>query len=290
MIQMLQFQRRWRSKMQPGFGEDFRAARQGWRYKVGGNQVWWMAVLLAIAGFVILSIFQTIAGAVTLGVHMALDQSLINQMSNIDPADQKAMLRFWSRDIILGIGPAAIAGALAAWGLAGIGVNDRWEALNLRRINLGAAGWIAVLLGFTVAMLAINATVSMLLHLDEKQIGVIEQAMADMRAQPLLYAVSLPGIMIFTPIVEELIFRGAVFHALLTTPLGKSGTVIVTAALWAVIHGVTAPWVFVGIIFLMGIVLGVLLLRFGSLWVTIACHATWNLLTAGLIFGTGGGQ
>jgi uncharacterized protein len=276
--------------MQLGFGNDFRAAQKRWLYQQGGNQVWWIAVLLAIAGFVILSIFQTIAGVIALGVHMAVDPSLVDQMKSIDPTDQKAMLRFWSTDIIVGIGPAAIAGAFAVWGLAGIGVNSRRVALNLRRIDLGVLGWVVVVLGFTVAMFAINAMVSTLLHFDEKQIGVIEQAMADLRAQPLLYAITMPGIMIFTPIVEELIFRGALFHALLTTPLGKSGTVVLTAAVWAVIHVVTAPWSFVGIIFLMGIVLGILLLRFGSLWVTIACHATWNLLTALLIFNLPGAQ
>ena len=276
--------------MRLGFGDDFRAARKNWLYRQGGNQVWWMAILLAIAGFAILSIFQAVAGVIALSIHMILDPGLIDQLKTIDPTDQAALVRFSSRDLIVGIGPAAIAGAFATGGLAGVGVDNRWTALNLRRLELGVLGWVVVVLGFTVAMFAINIFFAKLLHFDEKQIGVIEQAMADMRVQPLLYALSLPGIMIFTPVVEELIFRGALFHALLTTPLGKSGTVLLTAALWAVVHGATAPWFFVGVIFLMGLILGILLLRFGSLWVTIACHATWNLLNALLIYNFAGAQ
>jgi hypothetical protein len=180
--------------MQLGFGNDFRAARKGWLYQYGGNQVWWIAVLLAIASFAILSIFQTIAAAIALGVHMVVDPGLIDQMKSIDPTDQKAVLRFWSTDIIVGIGPAAIAGAFAAWGLAGIGVKSRWVALNLRRIDLGMSGWVVVVLGFTVAMFAINAMVSTFLHFDEKQIGVIEQAMADLRGQPLLMPLRCRGL------------------------------------------------------------------------------------------------
>jgi uncharacterized protein len=276
--------------MRLGFGDDFTAARHDWRYQRDGSQVWWMAILLAFAGFAILSILQVVTGSIALGIHLAVDPSMLDQLKTIDPKDKDALIRFSSKDIIVGIGPAAIAGALAAWGLAGIGVQNRWAALGLRRINLGMLGWFVVVVGFIVAMFVMNIVFSKLMHFDEKQVGVVEQAMADMRAQPLLYAMSLPGIMIFTPIVEELIFRGALFHSLLTTRLGMSGTVVVTSALWAIIHATTAPWVAVGVIFMMGLVLGILLLRFGSLWVTIVCHATWNLMTSLVIFNLPGAQ
>ena len=47
---------------------------------------------------------------------------------------------------------------------------------------------------------------------------------------------------------------------------------------------ITEPWLAVGIIFVMGLVLGALLIRFGSLWVTMACHGIWNGVYALMIF------
>jgi uncharacterized protein len=52
---------------------------------------------------------------------------------------------------------------------------------------------------------------------------------------------------------------------------------------WAIIH-VTQPWINIALIFFMGLVLGGLLLRFGSIWVPVACHCVWNLLTTIMLF------
>ena len=101
-----------------------------------------------------------------------------------------------------------------------------------------------------------------------------------------MFALALPGIILGAPLAEELIFRGPLFAALRTTWIGKTGAVVLTAAGWSLIHGASAPWLFVGIIFVMGLVLGLLLLRFGSLWVTIVCHCVWNSLSSLAIFGT----
>ncbi len=62
-----------------------------------------------------------------------------------------------------------------------------------------------------------------------------------------------------------------------------SGTALVTSALWAGLH-LSEPWFSVGLIFVMGLVFGWMMYRFGSLWVTIACHAVWNTSYALLIF------
>ncbi len=82
-----------------------------------------------------------------------------------------------------------------------------------------------------------------------------------------------------------MIFRGALFSALRHSWVGKTGAVVITAAAWAVIHAMGAPWLFVFIIFIMGLCLGWLLLRFGSLTLTIICHACWNLVSSLAIFG-----
>ena len=86
------------------------------------------------------------------------------------------------------------------------------------------------------------------------------------------------------PIAEELIFRGQLFTALSQTWLGISGTTVVTAAMWALLH-VSEPWLSVGVIFVMGLVFGWMMYRFGSIWVTMACHGVWNTVYALAIFG-----
>jgi membrane protease YdiL (CAAX protease family) len=63
------------------------------------------------------------------------------------------------------------------------------------------------------------------------------------------------------------------------------GATLVTSTVWALLHA-TEPWLSVGLIFMMGLVFGFLLVRFGSLWVTIACHAAWNAIYSIVIFGS----
>jgi membrane protease YdiL (CAAX protease family) len=45
----------------------------------------------------------------------------------------------------------------------------------------------------------------------------------------------------------------------------------------------------IGMIFIMGLVLGYLLYRFGSIWVPIVCHSVWNGAYALLVFTNPGG-
>jgi uncharacterized protein len=105
---------------------------------------------------------------------------------------------------------------------------------------------------------------------------MIEKSVEELAGNKARFAMVIPGVVLGAPVAEELLFRGFLFSALLPTRLGKTGTVLITAALWALAHAGPAPWVIVTGIFLMGIVLGVVLLRFGSLWVTIVLHALWN--------------
>jgi len=46
----------------------------------------------------------------------------------------------------------------------------------------------------------------------------------------------------------------------------------------------TEPWLMIGVIFIMGLVFGYLLYRFGSIWVPIICHGVWNGAYALLVF------
>ena len=79
------------------------------------------------------------------------------------------------------------------------------------------------------------------------------------------------------PIAEELLFRGLIFGGLRRSPLGFAGATIVTALSWALLH---ANYSVYGIsaITLIGIYLGWLRERTGSLLTPIVCHGSYNSL------------
>jgi membrane protease YdiL (CAAX protease family) len=67
-----------------------------------------------------------------------------------------------------------------------------------------------------------------------------------------------------------------------------SGATLVTSAAWALLH-MSEPWLSVGLIFVMGLVLGWIMYRFGSLWVAMACHGAWNGIYSLIVFAGLGG-
>ncbi len=89
----------------------------------------------------------------------------------------------------------------------------------------------------------------------------------------------LAAICIGAPFSEELLFRGFLFSALAKSRLGLIGTSLVTTVLWTSLH---AGYSIFGLIEVLGIglYLSWVLVRTGSLWVTIFCHAAYNTVIA----------
>jgi uncharacterized protein len=85
------------------------------------------------------------------------------------------------------------------------------------------------------------------------------------------------ALIIAAPIFEELFFRGFLFKGFVTSPIGAVGTIILTSAVWAIIH-TQYGYVDVGIIFFMGILLGCARFKSDSILVPIAMHSIANLL------------
>ncbi len=81
------------------------------------------------------------------------------------------------------------------------------------------------------------------------------------------------------PLSEELLFRGFLQTALVTTRLGFWGASVVTTTLWTAMH---AGYSLVGLteVFLIGLIFCLMLRRTGSLRITIAVHAIYNTLIA----------
>lgn len=85
-------------------------------------------------------------------------------------------------------------------------------------------------------------------------------------------------------IAEELVFRGYIRYTL-TGALNPHRALIVSAVIFA-LYTVFAPYTTVLAVlnsFLMGIILGALFLKSGSLWVPIAAHFAWSFV-GGIIF------
>ena len=82
----------------------------------------------------------------------------------------------------------------------------------------------------------------------------------------------LLAIAVVTPIVEELVFRGAILEGLRIRYSARTA-LIVSAVLFALVHGL--PWAMVNA-FLLGLFFGWLMLKTGSLQLCILAHALYN--------------
>lgn len=92
----------------------------------------------------------------------------------------------------------------------------------------------------------------------------------------------LLGSALVAPIAEEIMFRGFLFRGLSESWLGVTGTVVMTSAIWALLH-VQYDWVSLGLIFLLGLVFGWLRWTSGSTVLTIMLHAMLNFLIIVLV-------
>jgi membrane protease YdiL (CAAX protease family) len=203
---------------------------------------------------------------------------------------------------LLSIFPASLITAATALVLARVRGGVAAHVLSLRWPRLSIFGWIMVVAGFLLSMYAVIIVIVTVLGIDLAQYtpgphgetpdtgsaGLVKEAMFDIANEPWLFWLTFPSVALGAPIAEEFIFRGQLFSALSQTRLGVSGATIITSALWAGLH-MSEPWLSVGIIFIMGLVFGWMMYRFGSLWVTMACHGVWNTVFALVIFSTIGG-
>lgn len=86
-----------------------------------------------------------------------------------------------------------------------------------------------------------------------------------------------PAFILLAPLTEEAFFRGFLITGLEQTFIGPIGSVVVTAALWAVIHIQYEVYELV-LLFALGCVLGMSRVLTGSIFPAVASHVTINLL------------
>ncbi len=274
------------------FGADFAAARAEPVYEARNGQHPLLVIAFAVLLFLFYSFMQIVCGA---AAHFLIFGTLPRAGSPLS-MDQANFLKA----VVVGILPAALLTIALAWFVASLWNRTRDRGIPLHLPRLGVGGWLVIIVGFLFTMYAIFVLVFLVTGLDPQaympssegledtgsSAGLIEKTIADLADEPLMFALAFPGVAFGAPLVEEFVFRGALFSSLRNTWLGTIGTLILTSAVWAFVHGATAPWLFVLLLFFMGLALGAALLRFGSLWVPIILHCTWNgIVSLGLLAG-----
>ena len=263
------------------FGTDFQRYTFPKLYQSGSVTGFWagLAILIAIVLFYLL--LQSVVG---------LAISFLGFRAQLD--DPSALLK----SAIIGVFPASVLTAGFIWWVSKFRGGVPRDILALQWPRLGWLGWLLVVGGFLITMYAVVILIVTIFQVDLNQFQVgpsgeseaqdlVRQGMAEMAKEPLLYWFAVLAVVVGAPIGEELIFRGYMFSFLSKTRLGLTGATLLTSAVWALFHKSTAPWFLVGVLFVMGIALCCLLIRFGSLWVTLICHAVWNAITSATILG-----
>jgi membrane protease YdiL (CAAX protease family) len=82
-------------------------------------------------------------------------------------------------------------------------------------------------------------------------------------------------VVIFAPIFEEALFRGFLFEGFIRSRLGLIGTIFLTSLIWTGLHAGYGLYS-LGTIFVIGIVMGIMRYKTGSLWSTMLMHALYN--------------
>ncbi len=172
----------------------------------------------------------------------ALQGTLLAQLTWLSVALVGALLRGGSPRENLGLVPSRI-GAL--------------------RVGIAVAGFLCVSASADLALRALAV----------REEGALQQ-LDEMMREPasslwmlLLVLGVLPGF------GEELLFRGFALRAVLGV-LGRTGAVLLSAALFGLAHG---DLVHGGAAFALGLYLGIVAVRTGSVWPAIVCHLANNL-------------
>jgi membrane protease YdiL (CAAX protease family) len=93
----------------------------------------------------------------------------------------------------------------------------------------------------------------------------------------------LSAIVIAAPWFEEIFFRGFFFRGIAVSRLGAAGAVLLGSAIWTSLH-CSYPPVHMSIIFVLGLLLGVVRWQTGSVTVTILMHAVWNAISSAEVY------
>jgi hypothetical protein len=139
-----------------------------------------------------------------------------------------------------------VAHLLAFGGLAGLRDRLRLGGTTARDLELALAGWVGLWAAAAVVYLALNPVLGWLDDMGQALLFVGSDGGRLSGAGPVLFTVAVARACVLAPLGEELLFRGALF-GWLRRRLNAAPTIMVTAALFAIIHmiPVALPFAFV---------------------------------------------
>jgi hypothetical protein len=187
-----------------------------------------------------------------------------------------ALTSFEHPSLQLGILVGSIAGQVAAillciW-FAGFKGGRRGKVLALGAPAGGLRDYIVATITFAVAAVGAGLLIDLLFPHDSLEDLKLWLPLVHSAWMPLLFVLIVIG----APLSEELLFRGFIFPSLARSRIGTWGAAVVTSALWTLPHvGYSVQGL--AAIFIAGLLLAGVLVRTGSLRVTILCHAVYNL-------------
>ena len=290
----------------PLLGTDFMGAWSRQLYPTEPMQGLLRSILIMVPIFLFFALLQTFFGAffdiVLFDATPELLQKIAVQIQSGNYANDVDVANF-AKSLLAGMFPAAVVTTFLAVAASHYGLPKMKGTLPLHFPKIGPLGWLIIIAGFFLLCGLVNIALPMAMGINPDDYGVgagglndinskaglVEKTMASLASDKGLFLLAFPGAVLGAPLVEEVLFRGLLFAGLLPR-LGPTLTIGITAALWAAAHLGAAPLFFVVMIFFMGILLGFLVLRFGSLWVPIACHTTWNLVSTITLYQAGLGQ
>lgn len=168
---------------------------------------------------------------------------------------------------------AAITSAIAGIGLIILFIKLRkgrtvTEYLGLKRIT---GKDILAMVGIFMGLLILAAITSA--FIEESQDSDFTIEVYNTSIWPVLFGIA---VVLFAPAFEEAFFRGFLFAGLRQYPIGDTGAIVLTAVMWAMLH---VQYEIYGmlVILVLGIVLGIVRSKTGSLWNVIIIHSLWNL-------------
>ncbi len=162
---------------------------------------------------------------------------------------------------------------------AGFFSSNRMETLALRS---PAGGWGFMVWALVPMFLATGAWTALLIWWQpEVVVGDLKVFKQLLSGETALMALLVIGI--GAPLSEELLFRGFLFSGLAKSRLGLIGTSLLTATLWTALHFGYSLFGLIEVLAI-GLYFSWLLIKTGSVWVTIFCHAVYNTVVALVLY------
>jgi len=106
---------------------------------------------------------------------------------------------------------------------------------------------------------------------------LVPEVMIEMYKTTTLKPLFWLALVVGAPLAEEPLFRGFMFRGMSESRLGVAGTIVLTSLLWAMLH-LQYDWYGIVSVFVIGLLLGWVRHRTGSLYAPIVLHALSNLV------------